>query len=100
MNIFNEAKLLQFRVYLESMLAENKYREFSGKSLAYTEENFDNLAKEIENFINKNQNKTQEKLINKYKQTLNKIEEYCVNQNLKYDDTACDILNIINEVKD
>ena len=31
MDIFNEAKLLQFRVYLESMLAENKYREFSGK---------------------------------------------------------------------
>lgn len=53
MDIFNEAKLLQFRVYLESMLAENKYRELSGKSLAYTEENFDSLAKEIENFINK-----------------------------------------------
>lgn len=100
MNIFNEAKLLQFRVYLESMLAENKYREFSGKSLAYTEENFDSLAKEIENFINKNQNKTQEELINKYKQTLSKIKEYCVNQNLKYDNVACDILYIINEVKD
>lgn len=109
MDIFNEAKLLQFRVYLESMLAENKYREFSGKSLAYTEENFDSLAKEIENFINKNQNKTQEELINKYKQALDEIVEIAKHNNFLVRDPFCgtgyrdlsgQILNIINKAKD
>lgn len=35
----------------------------------------------------------------KYKQVLNKIEKYCEGQNLKYDTTACDILDIINKAK-
>lgn len=110
MDIFNEAKLLQFRVYLESMLAENKYREFSGKSLAYTEENFDSLAKEIENFINKNQNKTQEELINKYKQALDEIEknikDYCRFMCMAETGETCEgcpnteILDTINRTKE
>lgn len=37
---------------------------------------------------------------NKYKQVLNEIEQHCNEQNLKYDTTACEILNIINKAKD
>lgn len=37
---------------------------------------------------------------NHYKQALEKIEEYCTEQNLKYDNTACDILDIISKAKE
>lgn len=36
----------------------------------------------------------------KYKQALDKIEEYCKEQNLKYDTTACIILDIISKAKE
>ncbi len=42
---------------------------------------------------------TDEKLIFKYKQALDEIEEFCKEQNLKYDATACYILGIIGEMK-
>lgn len=35
----------------------------------------------------------------KYKSVLSEIEKYCEEQNLKYDNTACDILNIINNTE-
>lgn len=35
----------------------------------------------------------------KYLQALSEIEEYCNEQNLKYDLTACEILSIIEKVK-
>lgn len=38
--------------------------------------------------------------MNAYRKTLQEIEEYCKEQNLKYDTTACIILDIINKVKD
>ena len=37
---------------------------------------------------------------NKLQKALKEIEEYCEEQNLKYDTTACMILDIINKVKD
>lgn len=36
----------------------------------------------------------------KYKSALSEIEKYCEEQNLKYDNTACDILNIINNTEE
>ena len=36
----------------------------------------------------------------KYEQTLNEIEQHCNEQNLKYDTTACEILDIINKAKE
>ena len=36
----------------------------------------------------------------RYIQCINEIVEYCKEQNLKYDTTACDILRKINEVKE
>ena len=35
-----------------------------------------------------------------YRKTLKKIERYCEEQNLKYDTTACMILDIINKAKE
>lgn len=32
-------------------------------------------------------------------QILDKIETYCTEQNLKYDNVACDILNLINSIE-
>ena len=37
---------------------------------------------------------------NKYKKIVEEIMLYCNEQNLKYDTTACEILNIINKEKD
>lgn len=37
---------------------------------------------------------------NRYRKALGKIEEYCKEQNLKYDLTACMILDIISKTKD
>lgn len=74
MNIYNESKLLQFRVRLESMLAENKHRELSGNSLAYTEENFDSLDKEIEDFIDKNQNKNEDLYLDSIESYIDNIQ--------------------------
>ena len=34
--------------------------------------------------------------LQKYKQILDKVEQYCKEQNLKYDTTACEILDIID----
>lgn len=48
-----EAKLLQYRTRLEAMLAENKDREFRGFSLAYNEESFESLEKDIEELLYK-----------------------------------------------
>lgn len=42
----------------------------------------------------------QEEEIDRYCKALEEIEEYCKEQNLKYDTTACIILDIINKVKD
>lgn len=36
----------------------------------------------------------------KYKQVVDEIEKFCEEQNLKYDVTACDILNIIDKAKE
>lgn len=35
----------------------------------------------------------------RYEKALEEIEEYCNNQNLKFDTTACEILDIINKAK-
>lgn len=37
--------------------------------------------------------------MDKYKQALDEIEEFCKKQNLKYDATACYILGVIGEMK-
>ena len=37
---------------------------------------------------------------NKYKKVVEEIDDYCNQQNLKYDLTACEILSIIEKVKD
>lgn len=42
----------------------------------------------------------QQKRADKLEQALDEIENYCDEQNLKYDTTACDILGIINRLKD
>lgn len=36
----------------------------------------------------------------RYRKALEEIEQHCNEQNLKYDTTACEILNIINKAKD
>ena len=36
----------------------------------------------------------------RYRKALEEIEDYCNQQNLKYDTTACEILNIISKAKD
>lgn len=51
MNILDVLKLLKFRVRLEGMLAENKYRVDCGHTIAYTEENFNLLENEIDSLI-------------------------------------------------
>lgn len=51
MNILDVLKLLKFRVRLEGMLAENKYRADCGHTIAYTEENFSMLEDEINGLI-------------------------------------------------
>lgn len=40
------------------------------------------------------------KQLTKYKQALDEIESYCNEQNLKYDTTACAILDIIDKIKE
>ena len=40
------------------------------------------------------------KEVDRYRKALEEIEEYCNNQNLKFDTTACEILNFINKAKD
>lgn len=37
--------------------------------------------------------------VGRYRKALDEIEEYCEEQNLKYDTTACMILDIINKAK-
>lgn len=39
-------------------------------------------------------------IVNKHKQALDAIEEYCRQCNLKWDFTACVVLNIINKIRD
>ena len=41
-----------------------------------------------------------QRVINRYKQTLTEIKEYCEEQNLKADWTACEILQKISKVLD
>lgn len=43
--------------------------------------------------------KRKEQECEKYKQALDEIKEYCKEQNLKYDVTACYILGTIHELK-
>lgn len=61
--------------------------------------NIDNIIKEfeIESIKDVKTGKIiyRSKKLLKYKSALSEIEKYCEEQNLKYDNTACDILNII-----
>ena len=41
-----------------------------------------------------------DKIINRYKQALDIIEEYCMQCNLRWDFTAQIVLDIINKLKD
>ena len=36
----------------------------------------------------------------RYRKALDEIEKYCIDQNLKYDYTACEILDIIDKAKE
>lgn len=73
-------------------------------------EKFENLnnrqmVESAENLIYENSElykniKEKEQECERYKKALNGIEQHCNEQNLKYDTTACEILNIINKVKE
>lgn len=66
--------------------------------------NIDNIVKEfeIESIKDVRTGKIiyRSKKLLKYKSALSEIEKYCEEQNLKYDNTACDILNIINNTEE
>lgn len=66
--------------------------------------NIDNIIKEfeIESIKDVRTGKIiyRSKKLLKYKSALSEIEKYCEEQNLKYDNTACDILNIINNTEE
>lgn len=66
--------------------------------------NIDNIIKEfeIESIKDVKTGKIiyRSKKLLKYKSALEEIEKYCEEQNLKYDNTACDILNIINNTEE
>ena len=56
-----------------------------------------NPVEAYENVVKQPALKTQE--CARYRKALKKIEKYCIDQNLKYDYTACEILDIINKAK-
>lgn len=61
------------------------------------EERIINHSKTVEEYCDRLTRKTQE--CEHYRKALEEIEGYCNNQNLKYDYTACEILDIINKVR-
>lgn len=48
---FTKARLLQIECKMNGMVAENRYREITGNSLAYTEIEFTQLFNEIQELI-------------------------------------------------
>lgn len=89
--------------YMEGYIRtlENARDEF-GQELKRKEQECEELKqwkKGAENLF-KAQIDNPDKIINRYKQALDEIENYCKECNLKADFTACDILNIINKVEE
>lgn len=81
---------------------ENKIKKLQDeiKGMKYKNKEFIKLFREMEKcyFSNKKVCDWQEKHINKLANALEKIRKYCNECNLKADDTACEILAIIDEV--
>lgn len=77
------------------------HREFLEKTLNYIkhkEQECENLNSDNRYFVN--QIIALETLTDEYEQAFNEIEKYCKKCNLKVDFTTCDILDIIDTVKD
>lgn len=75
-----------------------KVHKMGLKRISDLEERVIRHADEIEEYCSRLADKEQE--CERYKQVLNEIEQHCNEQNLKYDTTACEILNIIHKAKE
>ena len=91
-----KAELIKLEAILTEMKAENYQRQMQGLSIAY--DDFSNVIQTADEIAESFNEKLDIKNT-RYRKALEEIEDYCNQQNLKYDTTACEILNIINKAR-
>ena len=91
-----KVELIKLEAILTEMKAENYQRQMQGLSIAY--DDFSNVIQTADEIAESFNEKLDIKNT-RYRKALEEIEDYCNQQNLKYDTTACEILNIINKAR-
>lgn len=98
-----ECEELKRKLSNQEQLYQNEIEIYNNSCLQLRQENDDLYLERLAlNTANSGINallEVKEQECDRYRKTLNEIEEYCKEQNLKYDTTACEILDIINKAK-
>lgn len=98
-----ECEELKRKLSNQEQLYQNEIEIYNKSCLQLRQENDDLYLERLAlNTANSGINallEVKEQENDRYRNALKEIEEYCNEQNLKYDTTACEILDIINKAK-